>query len=436
MLRLDRAIRLLMKEDEKSHEAGLEEVERLGEQIRSPDDVRQLLELATREYPYDESLRLGDTTNVDVFKRIPTEAPGYISAVEQMYDSLKGFTHSAVIRQLMDLDSEVGCLAVVRLLSRPCSKTVDLHAPLFIPLRDVPEHGLCMFPGLFELIPHLDNRESIYDVTLAYLQAGTLDLGRHGAFHDLCLERMVWILDDVSRRSADAQMDREALDEYERAYVELEKLLRLGRHWNSRLSAELLHNAVIHESLFRDLPGFDGWMNIVGRPDPMRLRLVAAASLLARNGNVDSALLERLAADRTLRWRLWQELDEVNRLDVFPAKFRTQRALAEAEMVQWLEYPTEMAGPPEEIKFLMSVDYPASVKSKAFFFKFRHPEFEEGQWLVGMAGPYPVAGPPRMGGSKTFSVFETLASKSLVDHVARYLPEEDEIFLPEPEEDD
>jgi hypothetical protein len=39
---------------------------------------------------------------------------------------------------------------------------------------------------------------------------------------------------------------------------------------------------------------------------------------------------------------------------------------------------------------------------------------------VGVAGPYPAAGPPTLHGSDTFSCFEELESKSIDEHIKDY----------------
>ena len=41
----------------------------------------------------------------------------------------------------------------------------------------------------------------------------------------------------------------------------------------------------------------------------------------------------------------------------------------------------------------------------------------DGAWLVGVAGAYPIDGPPSLGGSDTFSKFARLDEKSLDEHV-------------------
>jgi hypothetical protein len=84
--------------------------------------------------------------------------------------------------------------------------------------------------------------------------------------------------------------------------------------------------------------------------------------------------------------------------------------------------------PPEAIERLARyvVHTDGEERQVFYLFRFRHSQFPEerpGDWFVGVAGPYPFAGPPRIGGKHTFSKFRRYEAKELMDHVKEYLPE-------------
>lgn len=72
-------------------------------------------------------------------------------------------------------------------------------------------------------------------------------------------------------------------------------------------------------------------------------------------------------------------------------------------------------------------DYPSGEEDEklvAYFYKFRHPEFRDGKWFVGMAGPYVADSDSARGGGKTFSIFKEFDSKPLSEHLKDYLERE------------
>lgn len=103
-------------------------------------------------------------------------------------------------------------------------------------------------------------------------------------------------------------------------------------------------------------------------------------------------------------------------------KPRSQEMLAEAELAEWLEHPMEMGYPPKEMKLMaiIHLDGWEEPNSAMYLFKVRHPDWRKGEWFVGVAGPYPLDGPPRIGGRKTFSHFQRLDERSLEEHVEDY----------------
>jgi hypothetical protein len=120
---------------------------------------------------------------------------------------------------------------------------------------------------------------------------------------------------------------------------------------------------------------------------------------------------------------LWDALEGAGRLDAFPRRYRTQAYLAEANLVDWLQFPTEFGCAPQQIRRLAVVRAPDEDLKPAlfYFFAYRRASFDEGKWLVGVAGPYPEKGPPTAHGRRTFSRFTALDDKDLDGHIREYV---------------
>jgi hypothetical protein len=158
-----------------------------------------------------------------------------------------------------------------------------------------------------------------------------------------------------------------------------------------------------------------------GHPDPW---LVTWGVLgLARLGAAPPRpAVETAAADPESRLVVLQGLAERGLADLVDQRWRTQLSIAEAYMVRWLTFPTELGRAPTEIVHLQTfvIDddgHPADL----FLFKFRtdppHWSARDG-WMVGVSGPFPQTGSPHtQSGGMTFSRFEALNSRSPAEHL-------------------
>ncbi len=145
-------------------------------------------------------------------------------------------------------------------------------------------------------------------------------------------------------------------------------------------------------------------------PDPW-IALSACTALL-RTGHVPPpSVLVRVASEAECRVVLVKALEDTRRLDLLPVALRTQAVLAEAEMVQWLIYPTELGRPPDEIEpvGVQPMRHAEGVADLYVFrFRAREPHWAaEHGWLVGVAGPYLRSAQPTSNSlNATFSRFE------------------------------
>ena len=133
--------------------------------------------------------------------------------------------------------------------------------------------------------------------------------------------------------------------------------------------------------------------------------------------------LERFASDRTTRRVLHDALEAAGKAALFPKEWRTWPAMAEADLVTWLNHPNELGAPPDEIESMGTVPAPGGDAPRQHYFVFRfrslppHWAAPRG-WTAGVAGPYDLAAEPAPGGHGTFSRFEAFDSRMPHEHVA------------------
>jgi hypothetical protein len=130
---------------------------------------------------------------------------------------------------------------------------------------------------------------------------------------------------------------------------------------------------------------------------------------------VGDELLSRVASDDLARSVLYQS-DDVT--DALRPEYRTLESRAEADMTQWLWYPTELGCVPAELETMRTFD----VDDGTYFvirFKAGGGPFDDADvFLAGISGPWSDSG-ELASRSHTFSDFEPAASASPEGHLRR-----------------
>jgi hypothetical protein len=154
--------------------------------------------------------------------------------------------------------------------------------------------------------------------------------------------------------------------------------------------------------------------------DP-RLKLFAILSLVRLQKDVAYRDLEMVAASDETRAPLFEQLEMLRRLDLFPNKYATQPLLAQSCMVQWLIFPTELGRAPDEIELAATIPADDPNRGDYYVFRFRVEALGESASYAGVAGPYPPGRPTVHDGGDTFSRFDKWETLKPQEHLQRIL---------------
>ncbi|MCC8358933.1 hypothetical protein [Salinimicrobium sediminilitoris] len=111
------------------------------------------------------------------------------------------------------------------------------------------------------------------------------------------------------------------------------------------------------------------------------------------NGNdLNEEEVLKYAQDNKTREVTYQILSEHNKAELFPKEFLTIESGAESNLVNWLEFPTELDKAPDDIKHLKRV----TIKfdgNDVYYHVFRYMTNEphwasKNGWMLGVVGPY------------------------------------------------
>ena len=116
-----------------------------------------------------------------------------------------------------------------------------------------------------------------------------------------------------------------------------------------------------------------------------------------------------MVKDPALRFAVYRILQEYKRNDLFPLEYFTRIKGAEGFLVNWLEFPTELGSPPEEIEFLTLVTIQENEPLDYYVFRYMAKKQPPGQsdWMLGVTGPYRNDSHPYDVPLRVFSRFNT-----------------------------
>lgn len=260
-------------------------------------------------------------------------------------------------------------------------------------------HAEVVLPALIEFAETSDTRlsDEIYHHITKYLERGA----RSPALAENVIrdyEQLLKVIERVESRKNPALRWE---SEYWPTRYKAARLLGLMGHLRPDVVRKTLAAALAHT-------------------DP-RLKAAAAVALIQLGEAVRTPVLESIAGCNETRLSLHEDLRRLKKARLFPRRFATQPAFAEADMVEWLIADIDV--PPDEIALLAAVE---TNEGRYYVFRFMyrppHPAARDG-WMAGVSGPWPPKGLERLSvcGGTTFSRFEPAESLTPEDHVVRHL---------------
>lgn len=386
--KLARLLARLADPDDDVRFAALDELAALEVERLTERELRELLEAAGGEYPPHRYGFLDIPSDlVAAAARRPIDQHAAIA--QDIYGRVSDRARSTALALLARLGNRSAMTTFVAVLREhgPPASPPRLASPL---LSAQPAHGDVLFPALLDLAVDDELLAEALEIALAFARAEQLPA--------------------VGARTACARVEREwpRLRAAVRAAADDSGAWFWGEDYEpTRTLTGLALDVAGRVGGAKLAPILQEAMTL---PDP-RLAMFAICGALRHGLAPDAAAIERAAAQPEVRYWLFGELDELGGLELLPERHRTQAALAEAELAQWLTFPTELGREPDEIELMEVIALgPGDEAVDLYVFRFRtlgdHWSAAAG-WQAGVAGPYPHAGPPTTRGlGATFSRFE------------------------------
>jgi hypothetical protein len=273
----------------------------------------------------------------------------------------------------------------------------EIYERVFTELHNLMPHAGLMFPELIRLAG--GKIGGVVDVLTSAVSDGTIDLARDG----IDLEP---VADLVEERLARALA---AVAKHQRRYG---IAWRFGeRYFGVRMAA----GAWLDIAGYLRAPALTPLLTKAQRLRDPRLVAFAVGAALRRREAVAPAALKRAAACHETRVLLFEILERFDRLELFPAAYRTWDMFAAADMVNWLMYPAELGREPDKLeKAAMFTAGRGKDQVSLYVWRFKN---TGGRWLAGVSGAYRCTGAPvPLSGSDTFSGFDEWKSATAEEH--------------------
>jgi hypothetical protein len=325
-----------------------------------------------------------------------------LPVVEEIAPRLRPAARARAIALVGMIDDPTAARTFLRLVRRHHQDSPSLA---FAHLQERPQQPRVLFPALLELADHPAMFGDVVSTALAYCEQGLIAPEVLAVHADSLL--------------ATYQASRDVL-------VEAQRPSGSAWMWGDSYAAPR-EDASLLLDLFGCMPldvVSDALADALRSYRDPRLLYVATRSWI-EHGQVPAArVLDRIAASPQTRMWLFELLKDAGQLELFPARWRSQQALAESALAVSLAGPDSLGRAPDDLELVdvVSIDVGAPDGDVDFYvFRFRvHPPDERAArgWIAGVAGPYVRADAPTTddhGG--TGSRLEPADARTAAEHV-------------------
>ncbi|MDB5032884.1 MAG: TraB/GumN family protein [Chlorobi bacterium] len=346
-----------------------------------PDDMGKVY--GVRSILFDFLGKIRDTSAIRFIREVYPSLPASADLRGSALAALAGIGTDTSVNLFFDL------VAKEPMLSRMT------RSGLLDPFQsDIRNAAPLVFPRVFSLLDTKSLRSSIYDLTITALDSGVLTPAA------IAEEKHAFLWDGIG-----LLMLRRDLSQDDQDYWLNTGQLGLVCHLLGYFPGDSEVTAFLRKV-------------VVDRDKDVAFS--AAISMLRLREQVDPEVLQNIAADDILRIRLYRKLEEINRLDVFPARYRDQRSIAWSALAEWVNNDQEEDGDPVDSSAVIDerIVTHGGETGRAFLFKFRFAgSSEKPRWYVGISGLQPKAG-DRISTKENLvgSRYDLLEKKSIDEH--------------------
>lgn len=403
-VRFDDLLEQLHSADERERERSARQLVRLGRVGLSAEQGLRALKAST--LPYPRRRYRGDDTSVDLIRAaLMVPYAEYLPSIEKRFHLWNARARREALVRLVRIEDERAAKSLLELLRRHARSGLIRSLPMGL-YAHAPQYADVLFPELLSYLDVPRLRLGVVDYALSFV-AG------HQIEGELLLPYADVLLDLYHRR-------RDRLLPAQRAE---------GVAWRWEYD---YHRVRCQAGVLLDLLGFvpspavvPALREAVEKYTDPRLRMYGALSLMRHNEDVDPAVVAEIASCPECRKLLFDGLQKIERYQLYPTDLRSQAAIAESDLVNWLVHPRELSRAPDEVELMQVISFDSGTDADwldYYLFRYRlsgdHWATRFG-WMAGVAGPYIRRDAPTVQAlGDTHSTYRPWDEKPLEDHIA------------------
>lgn len=332
------------------------------------DQAHRLLAAAGGELPEvdDEEIPVAEAI---LAAAEPWVGPEEVGLLRSLTPQLPPGARAQALALLATVGSEPAARAWVECLERSGAGG-PLGTRQIRPWSDALEHGDVFFPALLDADLPTAAQEGVLLLSLQFLEGGAFPPGALDSLQHTAVE--LW---------------RETHEELPTALD--------GPAWSWTDRGRTLRRRA---GILLDLMGFlddaeaDDAVASGLRSDDPHVRLFSVRARLRRGGELTADDVAPAAASPETRRALYDFLKDARKVSLMPRGSRTQAAMAEADLVRWLGFPTELGHRPDDIEsaHVVTVEGDPSGPLDWHLLRFRSsaPKWSDAGWMEGVSGPW------------------------------------------------
>jgi uncharacterized protein YbaP (TraB family) len=315
-----------------------------------------------------------------------------VAYVKQLYESSGDTTafQDAALEAMVRFHNKEAYALVKQWLvqSPPVFETAAQLKGLFDHIGEDTALSLSLFPDILQLIP-----VEGYKTPILQLMAGMADSSRlPPAAYELYF---TGLFSDAQILLKKQQLTEEKVDDEEEEYI---VPFRSSIAFDGALQPDDFQGRALREprasslrldkyaewlAPFFDRPAVARWYSQLLQVKSLSIRHAAALTLIRNNRPVPDSVLRALAADDWHRARLYNDLVQEGKADLFPAGFRNQEAMARSVL-----FDRRAEGREAEIQ-LVGKEHVVTKAATGYVYFFKYKVKGQEGWLMGISGVQP-----------------------------------------------
>jgi len=350
------------------------------------DDVPKLVDAINRE-------NIADKDYYDIKKEL-IEQLGYVndstkavvvSTLKKIYEHTADTStfQNAALRALSKHKTKDAMLLFKQLILQdpPVFDNSNEYTTLFSGLSDSLELAAPLFPDILQLTALDDYKEPVTSLLVTLVDSGLVKTKQYEDYFDkIYFDAKIKLKKEQNeeQKSLEEKKAKEGDDDESSSYYRYSDYDYLGSG-----KSELDDYAVLLMPFYDKNPNIPKFFDKLLRSTDKNLQLNTITLLLRNNKPAPDSILSALAADDKYRSKLYSELDGIDKLNKFPAKYKNQLDIARSNLLSERSYAKA-----DSIVFISK--QPATAykeKGTVYFFKYRIKKDDD--WKIGISGLQP-----------------------------------------------